>query len=118
MGVFAWSRVLPLTLAMGFLAGFGLILFVASTNTLLQLTTEDRFRGRIMSFYTLMFIGTAPIGSLLCGWIAQHLGAPAATSVSALVLLAGALWVSYRLRMIAAREAARAAVPAIPETVG
>jgi MFS family permease len=117
MGVFAWSRVLPLTLAMGFLAGFGLILYVASTNTLLQLTTEDRFRGRTMSLYTLMFIGTAPIGSLLCGWIAQHLGAPVATSVSALVLLAGALWVSYRLRVIAAREAAQA-VPAFTEKVG
>jgi MFS family permease len=118
MGVFAWSRVLPLTLAMGFLAGFGLILYVASTNTLLQLTTEDRFRGRIMSLYTFMFIGTAPIGSLLCGVIAQRWGAPVATSVSALVLLAGALWVSYRLRMIAARAAAQAAVPAFTEKLG
>jgi MFS family permease len=118
MGVFAWVRMLPLTLAMGFLAGFGLILYVASTNTLLQLTTEDRFRGRIMSLYTFMFIGTAPIGSLLCGWIAQHLGAPVATSVSAAVLLAGAFWVSNRLRMIAAREAAQGAVPAFTEKVG
>jgi len=118
MGLFAWSRVMPLTLAMGFLAGFGLILYVASTNTLLQLTTEDRFRGRIMSLYTFMFIGTAPIGSLLCGWIAQHLGAPVATSVSAAVLLAGAFWVSNRLRMIAAREAAQGAVPAFTEKVG
>jgi MFS family permease len=116
MGVFAWSRVLPLTLAMGFLAGFGLILFVASTNTMLQLTTEDRFRGRIMSLYTLMFIGTAPIGSLLCGWIAQQVGAPVATSVSAMVLLMGALWVSYRLRATAARAAAQA-VPAFTEKV-
>ncbi|MEK7329655.1 MAG: MFS transporter, partial [Candidatus Eisenbacteria bacterium] len=102
MGVFAWSRVLPLTLAMGFLAGFGLILYVASTNTLLQLTTEDRFRGRIMSLYTFMFIGTAPIGALMSGGLAQRWGAPVATSVSALVLLAGALWVSYRLRILAA----------------
>jgi MFS transporter len=118
MGVFAWSRVLPLTLAMGFLAGFGLILFVASTNTLLQLTTEDRFRGRIMSLYTFMFIGTAPIGALMSGGIAQRWGAPVATTVSALVLLGGAVWVSYRLRVLAAREAARAALPAFTETVG
>ncbi len=105
MAVFAWSRWLPLTLAMGFLAGFGLILYVATTNTMLQLTTEDRFRGRIMSFYTLMFVGTAPIGALASGWIAQRYGAPVATSFSALVLLGGALWMSYRLRVIAAREA-------------
>lgn len=115
MGVFAWSRLLPLTLAMGFLAGFGLILYVASTNTLLQLTTEDRFRGRIMSLYTLMFIGTAPIGALLSGAIAQRWGAPVATSASGIVLLGGALWVSYRLRVLAAREAASAALPAFTE---
>lgn len=118
MGVFAWSRTMPLSLLMGFTAGFGLILYVASTNTLVQLTTEDRFRGRIMSLYTFMFIGTAPIGALLTGGIAQRWGAPAATSVSALVLLGGAVWVSYRLRILAAREAARSAVPAFTEKLG
>jgi MFS family permease len=114
MGIFAWSRVLPLTLAMGFLAGFGLILYVATTNTMLQLTTEDRYRGRIMSLYTLMFVGTSPIGSLLAGGIAQRFGAPVATSFSALVLLGGALWMSHRLRVLAAEEAARAIPPPEP----
>jgi MFS family permease len=102
---------------MGFMAGFGLILYVASTNTLLQLTTEDRFRGRIMSLYTLMFIGTSPIGALMSGAIAQRWSAPVATTVSGIVLLGGAVWVSYRLRVLAAREAAQA-VPAFTENVG
>ena len=114
MGLFAWSRWLPLTLAMGFLAGFGLILYVASTNTMIQLIIEDRFRGRIMSLYTLMFIGTAPLGALLAGAIAQHAGAPAATSVCAAILLGSALWVSYRLRVIREREE-KAAAAALPE---
>lgn len=105
LAVFAWSRVLPLSLAMGFFAGFGLILYVASTNTMLQMSTEDRFRGRVMSLYTLMFVGMAPIGALVAGTIAQHFGAPVATSFSACVLLSGALWMSHRLRVIAAREA-------------
>jgi MFS family permease len=119
MAMFAWSRWLPLTLAMGFLAGFGLILYVATTNTLLQLTTEDRFRGRIMSLYTLMFVGTAPIGALASGWIAQRWGAPIATSFSAMVLLGGALWMSYRLRVIAARESAVASPsPGATEKLG
>jgi MFS family permease len=118
MAVFAWSRVLPLTLAMGFLCGFGLILYVASTNTLLQLTTEDRFRGRVMSLYTLMFIGTAPFGALLSGAIAQRFGAPVATSFSALILLGSALWVSYRLRRIAAQQAARPTEPVVTEKLG
>ncbi|MFI5370128.1 MAG: MFS transporter [Candidatus Eisenbacteria bacterium] len=104
MAVFAWSRALPLTLAAAFLAGFGLILYVASTNVLLQHTTEDRYRGRIMSLYTFMFIGTAPFGALAVGAIGEHASAPLATSGSALVLLMGALWMSYRLRVLAARE--------------
>jgi MFS family permease len=112
---FAWSRHLALTLAMGFAAGFGLILYVISTNTLVQLTTEDRFRGRVMSFYTFMFLGTAPIGALLAGEIAQVASAPVATSVSAAVLLAGAFWVYYRLRILAAREAIREVGPRHPE---
>jgi predicted MFS family arabinose efflux permease len=114
MGFFAWSRWLPLTFAMGFLAGFGLILYVASTNTMIQLVIEDRFRGRVMSLYTLMFIGTAPLGALLAGGIAQRAGAPVATSVCAVILLGSALWVSYRLRVIRAREEAKAAA-ALPE---
>ncbi len=118
MGAFAWSRTLPLSLAMGFLAGFGLILYVATTNTLIQITTEDQYRGRVMSLYTLMFVGTAPIGALVAGSIAEHFGAPVATSVSALVLLGGALWVVRRLRVLAAREAVTAPMPAAPEKVG
>ena len=118
MAVFAWSRSLPLTLAMGLLAGFGLILYVASTNTMLQLTTDDRYRGRVMSLYTLFFIGTAPIGALLSGWIAQHRGAPVATSLSAAVLLGGALWVAYRLRVLAAREEHPTPPPVLTEKLG
>jgi MFS family permease len=108
MAGFAWSRSLPLTLAMGFAAGFGLILYVASSNILVQLTTEDRYRGRVMSFYTFMFIGTAPLGALIAGSLAQRFGAPVATSFSAAVLLGGAAWVAHRLRVIAAREAREA----------
>lgn len=116
--VFAWSRSLPLTLAMGFLAGFGLIVYVASTNTLLQLTTADHFRGRVMSLYTLMFVGTAPWGALASGGIAQRWGAPVATSFSAAILLGGAVWVAYRLRVLAARERARPPEPPVVEKIG
>uniref|UniRef100_A0A832MKC7 MFS transporter n=1 Tax=Eiseniibacteriota bacterium TaxID=2212470 RepID=A0A832MKC7_UNCEI len=119
--VFAWSRSLPLTLAMGFVSGFGLILYVASTNTMLQLTTEDRFRGRIMSLYTFMFVGTAPFGAILAGAVAQRFGAPLATSLCALILLGSALWVARRLRFLREQEAARALAtpgPAATEKLG
>ena len=115
---FAWSRVLGWTLLGGLLCGFGLILYVASTNTLLQLTTEDRYRGRVMSLYTFMFIGTAPLGALAAGWIAQHISAPVSTTVNAVVLLGGALWVAYRLRVLAVREAAQPTEPVGVEKLG
>jgi MFS family permease len=118
LGIFAWSRSLPLTLMMALMAGFGLITYVATTNMLLQLTTEDRFRGRVMSLYTFMFVGTSPAGALMCGWIAQRWGAPVATSVCALILMGGALWMSYRLRILAAREAARTPVAPDAEAPG
>ena len=70
---------------------------------MLQITTEDRYRGRVMSLYTLMFIGTAPLGALLSGFVAQHWGAPLATTISAVVMLGGAVWTFYRLRTLAAR---------------
>jgi len=116
--VFAWSRTLTLNLTGGFLSGFGLILYVASTNMLLQLTTEDRYRGRVMSLYMLMFVGTAPAGALLAGAVAERFGAPTATSISAVVLLGGALWVAYRLRVLAAREAGPPTEPVMTEKLG
>jgi len=97
LAVFAWSRALPLSLLGGGLAGFGLIVYVNSTNMLLQLTTEDRFRGRVMSLYTLMFAGTAPIGAYLAGFVGQRWGAPVATTCSAAAMLVGALIVLQRL---------------------
>lgn len=115
---FAWSRVMPVSLAMGLLAGFGLILYVATTNTLLQITVEDRYRGRVMSLYTLMFIGVSPLGALTAGWVAQRWNAPIATSLCGVVLLGGALWMVLRLRVLAAREAQRPTEPVLTEKMG
>jgi MFS family permease len=118
LGGFAWARWMPAMAACAALAGFGLILYVSSTNTLIQLTVDDRFRGRVMSLYTLSFVGTSPFGSLLAGGVAQRWGAPMATSLCALILLGGALWVSVRLRAIAAREAAGRPPAPEPEPTG
>jgi predicted MFS family arabinose efflux permease len=118
MAAFAWFHWLPAMLVAGAISGFGLILYVSSTNILIQMTTEDAFRGRVMSIYTLMFIGTTPFGSLFAGAVAQRFGAPMATSFCALVLLGGALWVSVRLRAIVAREDVAAAADSDTETAG
>lgn len=78
MGVFlvVLSRVhdLPLVLLAVFMAGFGLMLQMSSTNTIIQTLVDDNIRGRVMSFLTLALFGTAPFGSLLMGYMAEHLG--------------------------------------------
>ncbi len=118
LAVFAWSRLLVLSVAAGALAGFGLIVYVASTNTLLQLATDDRFRGRVMSLYTLMFLGTAPVGALATGAVAQRFGAPVSTTCSAVIILLGAAFVLRRLGVLARSEGGEAREAASPERLG
>ena len=49
---------------------------MASTNTVIQTIVDEEKRGRVMSFYTMSFLGTAPFGSLLAGWLSTRVGAP------------------------------------------
>ncbi len=57
-------------------AGFAIMINLAATNTVLQTIVDEDKRGRVMSLYSMAFLGTAPIGSLLAGWLADVLGAP------------------------------------------
>jgi MFS family permease len=101
---FSLSRVFALSLALNLVVGFGMVLYGASTNTLVQSAVDDSYRGRVMSLYTLMFIGTAPLGSFVLGSVAQHFGAPWATRISGGLCILGALWVFQRLRVLARPE--------------
>jgi MFS family permease len=47
---------------------------MASTNTILQTIVDDEMRGRVMAYYTMAFLGTAPLGSLMAGFVASHIG--------------------------------------------
>ena len=101
---FSLSRFFPLSFALNLVVGFGMVLYGASTNTLVQSAVDDSYRGRVMSLYTLMFIGTAPLGSFVLGSVAQHFGAPWATRISGGLCVLGALWVFHRLRVLAREE--------------
>jgi MFS family permease len=102
----ALSRSFAVALGVQALAGFGMVRYAATTNTLLQLVVEDRYRGRVMGLYTVMFLGTAPLGSLLLGAIAERFGAPTAALASGTISLAAAGWLAVRLRNVARREQA------------
>ena len=88
--LFSVSRVLWLSIPALVLAGFGMMLQMASSNTFLQTIVPDDKRGRILALYTMAYIGTAPIGSLLLGWVAQRAGAPATIAGGAIVCLIAA----------------------------
>ncbi|MEO0097763.1 MAG: MFS transporter [candidate division WOR-3 bacterium] len=74
--LFSLSRNFLLSFLMMIVTGFGMILNMTGSNTLLQTIIEDDKRGRVMSFYTMAFIGIAPFGSLLAGTLASIIGAP------------------------------------------
>jgi MFS family permease len=71
---FSLSRHLWLSLLIVPFAGLGMLMNFASANTVLQTLVDDDKRGRVMSFFTMAFIGVAPFGNLLAGAIASHLG--------------------------------------------
>ncbi|HEX2040308.1 MAG TPA: MFS transporter, partial [Acidimicrobiales bacterium] len=57
------------------LFGAGVMAFVVTTNALLQLSVDAAFRGRVMALYSLVLVGSTPIGGPLTGWVAEHFGA-------------------------------------------
>lgn len=106
----AQSRGFALALVCQTLAGWGMVRYLATTNTLLQLFVDESYRGRMMGLHTVMFLGTQPLGSLVLGTLAQRFGAPRAAFFSGCVSLVAAAWLALRLRRLALRE--RAAVSA------
>jgi MFS family permease len=98
--VFGTSRVLWLSLLMMFVCGFGMMQQMAASNTIIQTIVEERKRGRVMSFYTVAFVGMAPFGSLLAGALAHAIGAPRTVMLSGAFCLAGAAWFATQLRDI------------------
>jgi len=71
---FSLSHTLWLSLLLMPFVGGGMMVEMASTNTIIQTIVDDHMRGRVMAFYTMAFLGTAPLGSLLAGFVADHIG--------------------------------------------
>ena len=99
--LFAYSRVLWLSVLLLVPAGFSMMLQMASSNTLIQSMVPDQLRGRVMSVYSMMFMGMAPIGSLLAGSIAHAAGAPLTVAIGGMLSIAGGVifgvrWSSHR----------------------
>jgi MFS family permease len=76
--------------------GFAMITQMASSNTVLQTIVSDEMRGRVMSFYTMAFMGMVPFGALLAGTLADIVGAPRTLLWCGIACLIGSLWFASR----------------------
>jgi len=78
--------------------GFGTMLHLVATNTLIQSMVPDRLRGRVLSFYSMISIGMAPFGAFIAGACAERWGAPLTVGVGGLACAAGGLVFATQLR--------------------
>jgi MFS family permease len=97
---FGLSRVFWLSMLMVFIVGMGMMQGMAASNTVIQTIVTDDKRGRVMSYYTMAFMGMAPFGSLLAGGMAHKFGAPWTVIMNGSVVLLGAAWFVTRLPLL------------------
>jgi len=88
--LFSLSRWYLLSVALLVPVGFAMMVQMASSNTLIQAMVPDRLRGRAMAVYSMMFMGMAPMGALLSGWSADHLGAQWTLAIGGVGAIVGA----------------------------
>ncbi|MBF2027014.1 MAG: MFS transporter [Oscillatoriales cyanobacterium C42_A2020_001] len=94
---FALSRNLSLSLLCSLAIGLGSILQIAASNTVLQTVVEDSKRGRVLSLFTMAFLGVVPFGNLLFGVLASRIGAPATLVLGGSVCLLASFVFSQQL---------------------
>ncbi len=108
--LFGLSRRMGLSLPILFLTGLTTVLQTAASNTLLQTLSPDEMRGRVMSLFSMMFLGMAPFGAFFAGASAQRIGAPATELIGGGVCIVASLYFARRLPGL--RTEARALVAA------
>jgi MFS family permease len=110
LALFSLSRTFWLSVVLLVPVGFSLMVQMAASNTLIQAMVPDALRGRVMSVYSMMFMGMTPFGGLAAGYGAEHIGAPAAVACGGAICIAGAI--AFGLRLPALRPEARALIVA------
>lgn len=95
--LFSFSTSLIFSLPLMIFAGFGMMMTMASSNTLIHTLVDDDKRGRIMSLYVMAFMGTAPFGSLIAGALSNEIGAPNTILLSGITCLFSAIWFAKQL---------------------
>jgi MFS family permease len=94
------SRTLWLSLPVMLITGFSMMQMMAASNTIMQTILEQDKRGRVMSFYSLSFMGVLPFGSLISGALADRFGAPTTVVAGGALCIAVATWFSIQLKYV------------------
>jgi MFS family permease len=97
---FGFSHYLWLSMLMMLVTGFGMMQGLTGSNTIIQTLVDENMRGRVMSYYTMAFVGMAPFGSLLAGAMAHAIGAPRTVIVSGVACILGGIWFASQLPAI------------------
>jgi MFS family permease len=95
--LFGLSHWLWLSMVLMLIVGFGMMQGLAASNTVIQTLVPEDKRSRVMSYYTMAFVGMAPFGSLLAGGLAHWFGAPHTVIITGAVCVLGAVWFTFEL---------------------
>ena len=90
--LFSFSTKFWLSAALLLPAGYSMMLQMACSNTLIQTMVPDQLRGRVMSVYSMMFMGIAPFGAFFGGALAHHIGAPITVAIGGATCFFAAIW--------------------------
>jgi MFS family permease len=97
--IFSQSHVFWFSAAVLLFVGFAATVQMAATNTIVQSRVPDELRGRVMAVYATMFMGVQPVGSLIAGGVAKHIGAPSTLAVFGVLVLIGSLVFLFRVAL-------------------
>lgn len=114
--LFSLSRNVVISVVFLIPVGFSMMTQMSSSNTLVQAMIPDELRGRVMSVYSMMFMGVAPIGALLAGSLAGVVGAPETVAIGGAICIVGAVFFGFRLR--GSRDEARQMIVSMQMTGG
>jgi MFS family permease len=89
---FAASHWFWLSIGVLMLVGFCQMIHMAAANTLVQVMVPDIYRGRIMALYSMMFLGMAPFGAVLAGYVADAIGAPETVAMGGAASIIAGIW--------------------------
>lgn len=98
MGISAVMPSFWLYAVSGVLVGFFATTAMNSANATIQLSTEPEVRGRVMSLYMMVFMGTTPLGSPFVGWVAEQFGARWSVALGAVASMSVAVWALWFAR--------------------